>query len=108
MARAKKKQEIKVGLNAFGVIRVFVKEKTITVKGKKMDIVEMWTNISRQNEDDSWVNRSFPVVVNKNLEAPKESGLIDVTEGWFFLTGNKGYEKISLYVKDYEEVEDTF
>ncbi len=101
----KSKEKIKVGLQTFGVIRVFVKEKEIRVKGKKLEITEYWTNVSKQFEDESWVNKSFPIYFRKDGPKPEESKLIDISEAWFFLSGNPGYERITLYVNQYDEVE---
>lgn len=100
-------KNIKVGLQAFGVIRLFVKYKVIRVKGNKFEVTDYWTNISKKNDEtDAWINKSFPVYFRKESKKPLESGLIDVLDAWFFLGGNEGYEKISLFINEWVEVDD--
>lgn len=99
--------KIKVGLQTFGVIRLFVKDKTIRVKGNKFEVTDYWTNISKKNDEkDVWINKSFPVKFGREAKKPLESGLIDVLDAWFFLSGNEGYEKITLFINEWVEVDD--
>lgn len=101
-----KKEVQKFGLQVFGVIRLFQKTKKVKVKGKTVEIVEFWTNISRKDEDGEYLNKSMSVFFGKDADKPTESGLIDISSGWFFITGNEGYERISLFVDGFDIVED--
>lgn len=104
-----KKSERPYGLNVFGLIRVFVNEVEIKKgKNKGGTFLTCSISISRKDEDGEYKNLYMPVYFSKDLEAPQESGIIDITSSFFMISGKEGYEKISLYVKDYETVEEDF
>lgn len=107
-AKETEKPALKVGLQAFGIIRVFQKTKKVKVKGKNVEITDFWTNVSRKDENGEYINKSIGVFFGKDAEKPEENGLIDVTEAWFFITGNEGYERISLFISEWEAVEEEF
>lgn len=102
----KKESARPYGLSVFGVIRVFANEVEIKKGKSKGDTFLSYSvSISRKDEDGEYKNLYMPVYFAKDLEAPEESGMIDITSAFFMISGKEGYEKISLYVKDYEEMD---
>lgn len=105
--KGKEENKIKYGLELGGFIRVFSKTKNITSKkGKSFEITEYWYNVSKKDENDKWVNKSMRVFFPKDMDRPENNSLIFVEEANLFLSGNEGYERISLYVKEWDYVND--
>ena len=108
-----KKQSVKketsspYGLKVFGVYRVFVNEFEIKKgKNKRGTFLKHTISISKKNEDGEYFNLYMPVLFSKEIVAPQETSVIDITEAYFMVQGNEGYETIGLYIKDYEELEE--
>ena len=112
MAVSKKKQPVKetkttpYGLKVFGITRIFANAVNITKgKNKGASFLSYSCSISKKTEDGDYINLYMPVYFSKDLVVPEETILADITEAFFMISGKEGYEKISLYVKDYEEVD---
>jgi hypothetical protein len=98
----------KYGLAVTGKIRVFAKDKEVKGKGKKKyTITDVWFNVSEQEEDGSYFNRSMNLIFKKEMEKPTNNSLIEL-EGFPIITGNDDYRKIALFVNgwNYAEAED--
>lgn len=102
----KKENKVEYGLIIQGVIRVFCKDKTIKSKGNTFEITEHWFNTSKKDEDDEWINKSMRIFFPKDVDKPENNELIEIEGGRLFLTGNSGYERISLYVEDWDYAEE--
>lgn len=103
--KSKKKKEentIKYGLQICGNIRVFSKTKEV----KGYEITEHWFNVSKKDDKDNWINKSMRLFFPKDLERPENNELIYIHEGFHIVSGNEGYERISLFVKDWDYVEE--
>ena len=112
MAVSKKKQPVKetktipYGLKVFGITRIFANEVEIKKGKNKGDTFLSYScSISKKDENGEYKNLYMPIYFSKDLEAPEETILADITEAFFMISGKEGYEKISLYIKDYEEVD---
>lgn len=71
------------GLNILGKIRVFRKDKTIQGNGKKtFAITDVWFNVSEQEEDGSYFNKSTNLLFKKGLDYPENNTVIQLT-GFF-------------------------
>lgn len=106
--QAVKKTETRpYGLSVFGLTRIFVNEVDIKKgKNKGGSFLSCSLSISRKNEEGEYTNLYMPVYFSKEIECPQETAVIDITSAFFMVSGKEGYEKISLYVKDYEEVDE--
>lgn len=106
--QAVKKTETRpYGLSVFGLIRVFANEVEIKKgKNKGDSFLSYSCSISRKDEKGEYKNLYMPIYFSKDIEAPEETAVIDITSAFFMVSGKEGYEKISLYVKDYEEVDE--
>ena len=105
----KKENARPYGLSIFGLVRVFANEVEIKKGKNKGDTFLSYSiSISKKDEDGEYKNLYMPVYFSKDLDAPEESGIIDITSSFFMVSGKEGYEKISLYVKEYESVDDDF
>lgn len=93
------------GLVVMGNIRVFRKDKQIQGKNKKTyDITDVWFNVSEQEQDGSYFNRSMNMIFKKGLELPSNNQVINVISAFPMISGNGDYRKIVLFVQDWSEV----
>lgn len=101
------KKEIPYGLKIFGIVRLFANEMNIKKGNNKGDTFMSYSiGVSRKDEEGEYTNLYMPVYFAKDLEKPEETGLIDITDSFFMVSGNGDYTKIALYVRDYETVEE--
>ncbi len=102
------KPKYQYGLSVVGVTRMWVNERTVKSRKTNKDVswTEYTTSIGRKEEDGSYTNIYIPIFFAKELEKPDNDCLIGISEGNLFVTGNKDYEKLSLYVREYEELEE--
>lgn len=105
MAREKKqvekKDQLMVGMNITGVIRIFGKEKSINVKGKDIEIDEYWTNVSTKVSDDEWINVSLRCGFKRDVTTPEFNTLIRI-QGFLTTTGEGKYARLKLMIMDWE------
>ena len=98
------------GINFYGTVRVFRKDKEVQAAGskKKYDISDLWVNVSEKNDDGSYFNKSMPLIIKRGLELPDNNTLIDFS-GFPMISGNvkgdKDYRRIVLYVDDWKPTE---
>lgn len=93
------------GLNILGKIRVFRKDKTIQGNGKKtFAITDVWFNVSEQEEDGSYFNKSTNLLFKKGLDYPENNTVIQLT-GFPVITGSGEYRRIAYMVTDWKEAE---
>lgn len=94
---------LKFGFEVTGLIKVFGKEREITLKnGKKTTILDNWANVSRKY-GEAYVQKPIVVKFAEDYEAPKTTTDIIVKQGWLTLSGGEGYERITLFIKECEE-----
>lgn len=94
------------GLAITGKIRVFRKDKTIQGRGKKkFEITDVWFNISEQEEDGSYFNKSMNLIFRKDDPRPDNNSVIFL-EGFPMITGDGDYRRISVFVNSWEYAED--
>ena len=92
------------GLNVNGNIRVFRKDKEIKGKGKKtFTITDVWFNVSEQEENGDYFNRSMNLLFKKGLDYPDNNTVIHIKDSFPVITGNDQYRKIAVMVTDWEE-----
>ena len=102
-----KKENSTYGLKVFGVYRVFVNEFEIKKgKNKGGTFLKHTISISRKDENGDYFNLYMPVLFSKEIVPPQETSVIDITEAYFMVMGNEGYETIGLYIKDFEEMKE--
>lgn len=93
--------ESKYGLAITGKIRVFRKDKEIQGKGKKkFNITDVWFNISEQEEDGSYYNKSMNLIFRRDDEKPENNRTIFL-EGFPMITGEGDYRRISVFVNSW-------
>ena len=104
MSKRARNSKVSYGMNVNGITRVFCKEKTVKSKkdGKKYTFEEYSTSISRREEDGTYTNLYIPVFFAKDLDRPENNSIIELQESNLFVSGNNGYERISLYVKQWD------
>ena len=91
------------GLNILGKIRVFRKDKTIQGNGKKtFAITDVWFNVSEQEEDGTYFNKSTNLLFKKGLDYPENNTVIQLT-GFPVITGTGDYRRIAFMVTDWKE-----
>ena len=94
------------GINFYGTVRVFRKDKEVQAAGskKKYDISDLWVNVSEKNEDGTYFNKSMPLIIKRGLPLPENNTLIDFA-GFPMISGNvkgdKDYRRIVLYVEEW-------
>ena len=103
-ARNSKEKGVLYGLNVFGVTRIFCNQRTVISKrdSKKYTFEEYTTSVSRKDENGKYTNIYIPVYFEKGLDKPENNSLIRLQESNLFVSGNKGYERIALYVKQWD------
>ncbi len=110
-ARATKTEEkpkMNYGLFVIGNTRIFSREKTVQSKktGDEVTFEEFTITISRKLEDGTYTNLYLPVFFAKDAERPENNTIIKVIESRLFVSGNGKYEKISLYIEQWDYVEE--
>lgn len=92
------------GLTINGNIRVFRKDKVVQAKDskKKYDIKDVWFNVSEQEQDGTYFNKSMNLIFKKGLEIPENNQVINIISAFPLITGNGDYRKIALYVESWE------
>jgi hypothetical protein len=91
------------GLVVMGKIRVFRKDKQVKGNNKKTyDITDVWFNVSEQEDDGTYFNKSMNMIFKKDLDKPENNRVIKVQEAFPMITGNGEYRRISLYVGAWE------
>ena len=102
-ARNSKENKVNYGMNVVGVTRMFCREKTVkSRKGGEYTFEEYTTTISRKEEDGNYTNLYIPVFFAKGLDKPENNSVVRLEDSNLFVTGNAGYERISLYVKQWD------
>lgn len=95
------------GLFTIGITRIFARDKVIHAgKEDEFTITEYTVSISKKDENGKYKNLYIPVFFGKNDERPENNTLIRVIEGRLFVSGNKGYERIGLFVKTWDYIEE--
>ena len=102
--RVRSAKRVLYGMYVVGVIRVFCNERTVRSKkdGKEYTFEEYTTTISRKEENGKYTNLYVPVFFERGLDKPENNSLIMLQESNLFVSGNKGYERIALYVKQWD------
>lgn len=102
-ARNSKENKVNYGMNVIGVTRMFCREKTVkSRKGGEYTFEEYTTTISRKEEDGTYTNLYIPVFFAKGLDKPENNAVVELKDSNLFVSGNAGYERISLYVKQWD------
>ena len=106
--RNSKEKRVLYGLNVFGVTRIFCNQRTVISKkdSKKYTFEEYTTSVSRKDENGKYTNLYIPIYFEKGLDKPENNSLIILYESNLFVSGNKGYERIALYVKQWDYYDD--
>ena len=107
MSKRARNSKVRYGMSVNGITRVFCKEKTVKSKkdGKKYTFEEYTTTISRKDEDGNYTNLYIPVFFAKGLDKPENNSVVELQDSNLFVSGNAGYERISLYVKEWDYVD---
>ena len=107
MSKRARNSKVRYGMNVVGVTRIFCREKTVKSKkgGKEYTFEEYTTTISRLNEDGKYTNLYIPVFFAKGLDKPENNSVVELQDSNLFVSGNAGYERISLYVKQWDYVD---
>lgn len=102
--RVRKEKKTLYGMYVVGVTRIFCNERTVRSKkdGKKYTFEDYTTTVSRKDENGKYTNIYIPVYFEKGLDKPENNSLIRLQESNLFVSGNKGYERIALYVKQWD------
>lgn len=106
--KAKAQEEkpvIKFGLQAHGVIRIFSKDKEVTVKGKKVTITDFWTNVSRKVDDGVYENVNLKVSFPMDAETPEHNEIIEVKEGFLTVAGEGEYARMKMVIMAWDYTE---
>lgn len=93
------------GLLIVGKMRIFSKERTVKSKGEKYNFVDYSITISRKKEDDTWYNHYIPCFFPKDMDRPENNSIIAIQDSTLFITGNEGYEKLSLFIRKWDYAE---
>jgi hypothetical protein len=94
----------KYGLSVLGKIRVFRKDKEIQGKGKKSFTVhDVWFNVSEQDENGSYFNKSMNLIFKRGLELPENNTVIQIISAFPVITGQGEYRRIALLVEGWEK-----
>lgn len=94
------------GLNVFGNIRVFRKDKIIQGNGKKtFEVTDIWFNVSEKEQDGTYYNKSMNLLFKKGLDKPTNNQVIKIIEAFPIITGDGDYRRIALMVGQWEPVE---
>ena len=102
-ARNSKGTRGRYGMYVIGETRIFCREKTVkSRKGGEYTFEEYTTTISRLNEDGKYTNLYIPVFFAKGLDKPENNSVVELQDSNLFVSGNAGYERISLYVKQWD------
>ena len=97
--------KVKYGLNVYGNIRVFRKDKEIQGKGKKtFNITDVWFNVSEKEDNGEWFNKSTNLLFKKGLEYPENNTVIQIM-GFPVITGTGDWRRIAIMVTDWMPVE---
>lgn len=104
MSKRARNSKVRYGMNVTGVTRMFCRERTVKSKkdGKEYNFEEYTTTISRKEEDGNYTNLYIPVFFAKDLDKPENNSVIILHDSNLFVSGNAGYERISLYVKQWD------
>jgi hypothetical protein len=95
--------EQRYGLNVLGKIRVFRKDKEIQGNSKKTFTVhDVWFNVSEQNDDGSYFNKSMNLIFKRGLELPENNSVINILSAFPVITGTGDYRRIALLVEGWE------
>ena len=105
--RGSKKEEntFQYGINTLGVTRVFTKEKTIKGKDGDFTIIDVWTNISKKDENGNYKNISINLYFPRDADRPENNSLIGLENSRLFLAGGEGYERISIFVEEWDYID---
>lgn len=91
------------GLQVMGNIRVFRKDKEIQgSKNKTFTVTDVWFNVSEQEKNGDWFNRSMNLLFKKGVPVPENNQVITILNSFPVITGNDDYRKIALMVCDWE------
>lgn len=96
------------GLTLSGVIRVFRKDKELENKSKKkFTITDVWFNVSEQDDNGEWFNKSMNLVFPRKIDPPENNTVIEIIEAFPMITGQGKYRKIVWYVKGWHYADNT-
>lgn len=94
------------GLTTTGNIRVFRKDKEIQGKNKKSyTVTDVWFNVSEQEENGNYFNRSMNLLFKKDVALPINNTIICIHNAFPVITGNGDYRKIALMVTEWDIVQ---
>ena len=103
MSKRARNSKVRYGMYVSGITRMFCREKTVkSRKGGEYTFEEYTTTISRKDENGEYTNLYIPVFFAKGLDKPENNSVIILQESNLFVSGNAGYERISLYVKQWD------
>ena len=98
-----RKQSTTYGIDLEGVVRIFRKDRFITVQGEEVAISDFWFNVSRKKGEGEYDNKSLNVYFSRDSEVPENNELITL-KGHFMLNGEGEYQKIVVYAKEWDYV----
>lgn len=94
-------EETKYGINVGGKVRVFRKDKEIQGSSKKTyTITDVWFNVSEQEEDGTYFNKSMNLIFKRGDEIPFNNTVIEF-RGFPIITGSGQYRRIAIFVQEW-------
>lgn len=96
----------KYGLNTFGKIRVFRKDKEFqdNKTKKKYTISDVWFNVSEKEDDGTYFNKSMNLLFKRGIGLPENNTVIELA-AFPVITGTGKYRRIALMVTEWSEAE---
>lgn len=99
------KSKVNYGLQATGTIRIFRKDRVVEVQNTDVTFTDTWFNVSTKISDGEYDNVSMKIIFAKDDDKPDNNELITIKDSWFMLNGQGEYQKIALFVKDWDYTE---
>ena len=95
----------KYGLTIYGINRVFRKDRQVQGKdGKQYNISDVWFNVSEQEQDGTWFNKSVNLVFKKGAPIPENNTVIELM-GFPVIRGKGEYRNVNYMITDWKLAE---
>lgn len=93
---------MKYGLVCMGKVRVFSKDKQVTIKKKKVNITDYWFNVAHKDEAGEWETKSMNLLFRRADAKPEHNTNIIIVKAFPVITGNAKWKRIALFVDEWE------